>query len=525
MDSQMSNSIQITKEDIAAEKHRRKKEETDELQLRFSPLQENGFWEFCKYIAPDFYFDEAHPRKELCRILQGVTNGIYRKVLISVYRRFGKSRTCSMWVAWMLIYYPDSTFMRNCYSAPLAIDLSKKTMDILGLELYQKVAPHITLDPKESSKLSWQVRGAPITTYFGTGIEGSIIGKGCKTAALLDDPIKNPEEAVNDVYMEKLELFIETVHNTCIDPGSDCAEIIISTRWTEKDPIGMRMDDPDWTVFTFMALDDNDKSTCEAIHSTDKLLKIKKSWENKGLSWMFEAMYQSKPISHLISKFSKNELKRFRKDEMPKTQPTEIVAFLDYANKGSDYLSMPIAYCWEQDRYIVDVVFSDVDSGKLKPKVIEKLLAHNFDTVVFESNQGGQEFFESIEELIGDQLESRGTEFYSQYSSTNKEIRILVRVGEIKATCWFLDDDEQSTEYKEFFNQLTNYGKLKSKHDDAPDSLAGLLGILSESNEIDISYFSKEKKQYDRKVLDINNIGEISGEEYDDDDDCDVFIA
>lgn len=521
----MTNQITITKEDIAAEKHRRKKEETDELQLKFSPFQPDGFWEFCKYIAPDFYNEEVQPRKELCRILQGVTNGVYRKVLISVYRRFGKSRTCSMWIAWMLIYYPDSTFMRNCYSAPLAIDLSKKTMDILGLELYKRVAPHITLDPKESSKLSWQVKGSPITTYFGTGIEGSIIGKGCKTAALLDDPIKNPEEAVNDAYMEKLELFIETVHNTCIDPGSDCAEIIISTRWTEKDPIGLRMEDPDWTVFTFEALNPNGTSNCEAIHSTEKLLKIQKSWENKGLGWMFQAMYQSQPISHLVSKFSKDELKRFSKSELPQTSPTEIVAFLDYANKGSDYMSMPIAYCWEQDRYIVDVIFSNADSGKLKPKVIEKLLAHSFDTVVFESNQGGQEFFESIEELIGDQLESRDTEFYSQYTSINKEIRILVRTGEIKATCWFLVDNEQTPEYNEFFNQLTNYGKLRSKHDDAPDSLAGLLGILSESNEINVDYFSSDKRNYDRKVLDIQGVNQISGEDDDDNDDCDVFIA
>ena len=99
-------------------------------------------------------------------------------------------------------------------------------------------------------------------------LKGSIIGKGCKTAALLDDPIKNPEEALNEGFIERLELFIEAVHNTCIDPSSDCAQIIISTRWTDNDPIGQRLNDPTWVQFTFPALDENNKSICEDIIST-----------------------------------------------------------------------------------------------------------------------------------------------------------------------------------------------------------------------------------------------------------------
>ena len=59
---------------------------------------------------------------------------------------------------------------------------------------------------------------------------------------------------------------------------------------------------------------------------------------------MFEAMYQCNPITDLVSKFSTSELKYFKISDLPKGTPTEIVAFIDYANKGSDFLSMPIAY-------------------------------------------------------------------------------------------------------------------------------------------------------------------------------------
>lgn len=513
--------IEIDKGAILKEKIRRQKEKSDLLQVKFAPSSENGFWEFCKYIAPDFYNEKREPLKRLCGILQDVTNGKYKKVLISVFRRFGKSRTCSMWIAWQLGYSPDSTFMRNCYSAPLAIDLSKKTMDIILSEKYQVIFPGTLLDPKQSSKLAWQIKGAPITSYFGTGIDGSIIGKGCKTAALLDDPIKNPEEALNAGFIERLELFIETVHNTCIDPSSDCAQIIISTRWTDNDPIGQRLDDPSWVQFTFPALDENEKSICEDIIPTEDLLTIKKSWENKGLGWMFQAMYQGKPITDLVSKFSSSELKYFKFEDLPKGTPTEIVAFIDYANKGSDFLSMPVAYCWGQDRYIVDVLFSDEDSGKLRPKVIEMLLKHKPEIAVCESNQGGQEFFERIEEEAGQRLEDLGIEFIPQYTSTNKEIRILVRVGEIKATCHFLERSEQSAQYRRFFDQLTAYGKMRQKHDDAPDSLAGLLGCLSQSGEIQIEYFSGNKKTLDNKYIPINS----ENVDIDEENNCDVFIA
>jgi predicted phage terminase large subunit-like protein len=512
----MSDYIEVTKKDIELEKLRRKKEKADDLQARFSPFVENGFWEFCKWYAPDFYNEKRPPLKRLCGILQDVTVGKYKKVLISVFRRFGKSRTCSMWIAWQIGYNPDSTFMRNCYSAPLAIDLSKKTMDIIESAKYKELFPGIKLDPRQSSKLAWQIDGSEITTYFGTGVDGSIIGKGCKTAALLDDPIKNPQEALSETFIDSLELFIESVHNTCIDPSSDCAQIIISTRWVENDPIGQRMNDPTWKQFIFPALDENDQSICEDIISTEMLIGMRTAWQNKGMGWMFESMYQCKPVSNLISRFNVEELRRFRFEDLPKTTPTEIVAFIDYANKGSDFLSMPIAYCWGSDRYIVDVVFSDEDSKKLRPLVMEKILKHKPENVTCETNQGGQEFAERLEDEAEDVFYNLGIELIHQYTRSNKEIRILIRTGEIKSTCLFLERDQQHEQYKLFFDQLTSFGKLKKGHDDAPDSLAGLLGILSESCEVDVEYFGRTKKSLDNNYQQEKHESVIKEDEDDD---------
>ena len=58
------NRIEIGKDAIAKEKLRRKKEKSDSLQAKFAPTTENGFWEFCKFIAPDFYNEKRPPLKK-----------------------------------------------------------------------------------------------------------------------------------------------------------------------------------------------------------------------------------------------------------------------------------------------------------------------------------------------------------------------------------------------------------------------------------------------------------------------------
>lgn len=489
--------LSITKADIAKEKLRRARERTDDLQARFSPDNPDGFWEFCKYLEPDFFYEKKAPLKELCVLLQRVYTGEIKKVLISVKRRFGKSRACDLLIAWILIYDGEATFMRNCYSAPLALHLSKRVMDKLITEKYQLVAPHIKLDPKESSKEGWKVLGNSITTYFGTGIDGSIIGKGCKTIAFLDDPIKTPEEAMNPSFIDKLETFIEGVHNTCIEPNSGCAQIIISTRWSKDDPIGQRIDDPDWESFIFPALDENDKSFCEEIDTTENLLAIRNTWRKKGMGWLWDAMYQCQPVDDLMSKINKERLKRFRMKDLPDYPPDSIVAFIDYANKGSDYLSMPIAHVYGGDKYIVDTVFSSEDSGILKPYIVEKITKHIPNAVTCESNQGGQEFFDDVRQQMEHFLNEHDIQFSAKYTTTNKEIRILVRIGEIIESCHFLERDEQDAHYMRFFDNLVSYGRSRAVHDDAADSMAGLLGMLSSIDNVQLLYFTSDSEKLD----------------------------
>jgi hypothetical protein len=520
--------IAFTKEEFELEKQRRLRQKCDERQLAFSPHTELGLWKFCQFMCPDFYTDDKQPLIELTEIFRRVTLGELRKVLISFFPRAGKSRTTSIWIAWWLGYDPEGSFMRNCYNDNLAMDLSKSVLDIINTDRYAEVFPAIKVDPRASSKMAWQLDGTTVLTYFGAGLKGTITGRGCNRAAILDDPIKDPEEALSETYLDKLDLFIETVHNTRIDTTSDCAEIIIQTRWSSKDPIGLRKDDPSWHKFIFPAFnEETGRSVCEDMISTDKLLAIKQSWERKNLNWMFQALYQGEPTDSAFAKFNFDELNRFSMSDLEKLgTPDEIVAWCDYANKGSDYMSCPFCYRYGTRKYIVSVVFSNEDSIKLEQPLLERIAYFKPDEMVFESNAGGIEFATNLERNNKALFEFLGLELDCRSTSSNKEIRIMLRVGEIKNDCYFLVDEEQDEHYRRFMTNLSNYGKYKFGKDDAPDSLAGLLSMMSDAFEVEVDGIGADTnidnfslpRIIKNKILDIkdnNNNDEPEPESYD----------
>lgn len=515
--------IEFTKGALDNEKLRRKRQKCDQLQSDFSPHKKLGFWKFCQHLYPDFYTDDKQPLIELTEILRRITIGELRKVLISFFPRAGKSRTTSLWIAWWLGYDPDGSFMRNCYNDNLAMDLSKAVLDVINLDAYAEVFPNVKTDPKASSKMAWQLDGTTITTYFGAGIKGTITGRGCNRAAILDDPIKDPEEAMSETYLDKLDLFIETVHNTRINTTSNCAEIIIQTRWCSKDPIGLREDDPTWHKFIFPAFnEETGKSVCEAMISTENLLARKESWERKGLGWMFQALYQCKPIDNTFAKLSLDSLKRFKMKDLDELgQPDEILAWCDYANKGSDFLSAPFCYRYGSRKYIVGVVFSNEDSVELEKPLLQKIVQFKPEEMVFESNAGGIEFATGLQAKNQALFDALGLDLDCRSTSTNKEIRILLRLGEIKSDCYFLENDEQDEHYRRFMSNLTNYGKFKSTKDDAPDSMAGLLSLMSDIADVDIDMLGDNVIQDENKILDMYK-GNNDDEQEDSEDDSEI---
>lgn len=147
----------------------------------------------------------------------------------------------------------------------------------------------------------------------------------------------------------------------------------------------------------------------------------------------------------------------------------KITSYLDPAftmNVNSDYSALCIGGERDGNFYIVGGYLFKCNLDQLYPAVIAALRAHGCDSLTVEQNQAQIALLSRFREL---------GQYVSGVSNTkNKTVRIQNAVG----TNWEkIIFGPMVT--KEFINQIENYSIIPpSAHDDAPDSLAGLIDCI-----------------------------------------------
>jgi phage terminase large subunit len=172
---------------------------------------------------------------------------------------------------------------------------------------------------------------------------------------------------------------------------------------------------------------------------------------------------------------AKNDLRYFTPD--PNRTFETSIAYADVADEGKDSNAVVFGRNIGKDIYITDVSFSKENSDITIPLVFDKIKTNDCKYIRIESNNMGAMYGRNLRTLIA--TNKHHCQVYSASSTTNKHTRILMDIGFIKTHCLFLAPEYQNEEYKAFMKELTSYNKdpekNKGKHDDAPDSLSGLV--------------------------------------------------
>ena len=485
-----------TKEEL--EKLIKEKEDAILREKRESFFQEGGFWEFCKWWNSDFFTESKYTLKQLCDILQKLTERkplnvdgkeqVVEKAIISVMPRFGKSYTTSLLCVWTLAKDINNTIMRNCCNDNLAEHHSLTVREIISSEKFKEMFPKVRLHKLKKEISGWKIEGSQQVNYLCAGVGGRSIGKGVNSLLIADDLVKDNIEASSANRLQTIHEWYYSVHRERKDRIKERAiEIVIGTRWCDDDIIGrlLQTEGGEWAKFIFPALDENEMSMCEAVETTKELHKKKKELYNAGLGHVWEAQYMCDPVVKDGVLIQRSDLKRFSLMKLEGIPIDAKVGFIDFADKGIDYYSFPVGFVSGRDVYIVDWVFSQAPIEKTKPKTISKVEQYRLDKIRVESNAGGRVFALELQPL----LEPLGTTTDWKQSTVNKNIRIDVRSEYIKRHFHFLRDEEQSNEYRNAFKQITRYNKKLTKQaDDAIDSLAGLVDLV-QGSRIKISTF------------------------------------
>jgi len=478
------------------------------LEQTLKYILRNNFYAYCRYYDPTFYTLNRPHLQIFCDSLQLITDGKIKKLAISVPPRSGKSYTVSLWCSWTIGRSwndPDLSIMRNSYGSSLAEKFSYDIRDMIKSDKFLAVFPEVVIKADHSRVEDWAIEGSKQSTYFCAGVGGAITGKGCKTAAILDDPIKNLEDALSEVIIDKTWDWVVSTHLSRLE--TDCPEIYIMTRWSKKDPIGQRLEKDGvdeskgelkgWVIVRIPALDEKGESFCSEIKTTEEYLDLKKIMD----SYIWESEFMQNPVESKgllfppeeLNYFSINELKKYL-DPKQKESFDFVIGYTDTADEGTDYLASGALAAIGDKNYLIDVVFTQEPIEVTEPLVAQLIIATDQTKHRIESNNGGKGFGMKVKELVREAGSFCNVKWAP--TSKNKETRILMSSGIVKEFIYFRNDYEVGSQYDLFMRFLTSYVRLgKNKHDDAPDMITGLAEMLSKGRSI--RFLTNGKKNND----------------------------
>lgn len=225
-----------------------------------------------------------------------VATGEIDRLMVWTPPRHGKSELVSRWLpAWYLGMFPDRHVMLASYEATLARSWGRKAREIVQEHGKWAFDIGVRLEPRAADW--WQIAGHD-GVMVTAGVGGALTGKGADLL-IIDDPIKNSEQAASAVMREKQLDWWRSTASTRLHPGA--AAVIVQTRWHEADLSGQLLaEEPGrWTVLNLPAIaEDGDQlgrepgaPLCPELYDSDALSQIRR--QVGGYFWT--AMYQGRP--------------------------------------------------------------------------------------------------------------------------------------------------------------------------------------------------------------------------------------
>lgn len=451
-------------------------------------LCRRDFWEFCLYMDNNFFTERAEILRPLAHEMQRLVKPLPPQteldiLNISLPPRTGKSYLATLFSAWCIGHYPKESIMRNSVTGQLYMKFSGDLIDIMtGQSHRDRYSNIFQVEFSTQSVTGWKLANAKQgVTYFGGGVGGTIIGMGASLLSILDDSVKNEEEALSENALDKKWGWYTSTMDSRQEKG--VKRLFIGTRWSKHDIVGRLMDNGIFDKKTAKSVEVpaliDGKSFCENIHSTQSLKEKKKLLSD--ILW--EAEWQQKPIEAKglvfpkLNRFSKDEY--FRENGTPLFEPDGILVVGDIADEGSDSLCVPVGYLLNGKVFIPDVLFTKDPIEVTQPLTASFILKHKPQRVQFESNNGGKGYALEVKRLVREKTSRIPIKW--KHTSSNKHTRILMGSGKIKEDFYFLEEDdyEMGSDYYRFVEEIKRYNKLgKVKHDDGPDGVTMLSEYL-----------------------------------------------
>lgn len=447
------------------------------------------------------YFKETNPNYEInwhhlvtSIVLDRMMFGTIRNAIFLGPPRMGKSEQITINFPGTIIgNFPNHKIIAASYGDDLSKDFAIKTHDTLESEQHKYIYPDFSFRDDNKSIQHWKTiqKGE----YNAVGIMGAITGKGANWF-IVDDPIKNQQEAASRVYRDRLWDWWRRVANTRMEP--DGRKIIAMTRWHKDDLVGrlLKEEPEEWYVVTFPAIaerKENFRDVGESLwpnrRSAEEFQKIRRSVG--GLTWA--SMYQQRPEDEEGGLCRRHWFQYY--DELPcKLVPDEfeyaIFHSWDTAFETGDsnsYTVCVVAVLYQGNLYIINVFRERMEYPELKNAVRRFYQKDKPRDVIVEKKASGQSLLQELKRK--EFMPLKGIEVTKNKIERFREATPFVEAGSIylKQGASWVDD---------FVDELVGFPN--SDFDDQVDSFSQLVihvkKYIEETEAFSMVSFTGESK-------------------------------
>lgn len=317
------------------------------------------------------------------------------RLMITMPPRHGKSLQASQyWPAWHLGNYPGHEFINTSYAQSLQMDFSRKIQELVKSNDYHLLFGNLGVTKKNEAIERWSLYDFDKDERTGggilaAGVGGPITGRGANVL-LIDDPVKNREEAESETVREAAKSWYSSTAYTRLAPGGGV--LVIQTRWHDDDLSGWLLsqmreaerelketgewpDDADhWRVVNFPAIaieDEKYRKKGDPLHEERYPLKALKKIKRTLAPRDWSALYQQNPQVEEGAYFQKKYIRFY------KTLPAWLDLFVagDLAISKKEHADYTVFYLGGLDEagnvYIIDEHRGRWDSNEIIDTMFE----------------------------------------------------------------------------------------------------------------------------------------------------------
>nr|WP_090304925.1 phage terminase large subunit [Eubacterium aggregans] len=445
-------------------------------------LARRDLWQYCHLMDPKFYADDRPHLKEICREIQDFPQSDVNVLVLDAPPRHGKTYTLDFTTEWFFGCDSQNTrIMKGSYNEILSKSSSKKVRDdIMAVKahplipVFSDVFPYVTIKRGDGAMNLWSLEGA-YNSYLATSPGGTATGFGC-TLLIIDDLIKNKEEAFNELNKDKQWDWFKGTMLSRIE-GGVIKIIIVMTRWASDDLVGRVLDEFGHLKIkhiNYKALQDDGTMLCPGILSHDGFEQLKNAMDEDVLY----ANYQQDPLDlkgRLYQSFKTYD--QLPVDDDGNSLLEGIYSYTDTADEGDDYLCTIIYGLYNHCAYVLDIIYTQAPMTETEPLGAEKLNVYDVSLARIESNNGGSGYARSVKRHLEDEHDNYYCDVTWFHQSKNKRARILSNSTRVENNVIY--PANWANLWPDYFLAMNKYSREgANKHDDAPDCTTGVVETM-----------------------------------------------